>query len=203
MKKHTLLVVIITCWIVLILALIAKLFGANFYPTSDNNTFINVCSYIDEHLWLKYTLACIMSLILNSLSFLAILGQRFYTRTQAMIFIPLIIAMSLVSWYNQLINIIIGVILYLLPIIWLKKKWYRVLIGVVVILVFQLISIVVKDIGHWYLNQEYTLVSILLQIDSMIMTMLYYLYSNYIILKKENKQWEHGGFSSLEKKMKY
>ena len=119
MKKHTLLVVIITCWIVLILALIAKLFGANFYPTSDNNTFINVCAYIDEHLWLKYTLACMMSLILNSLSFLAILGQRFYTKIQAMIFIPLIIAMSLVSWYSQLVNILIGVVLCLLLIIWL------------------------------------------------------------------------------------
>lgn len=185
-NKYT--VLIITCWVLLLICMIAKLFGANiFHPTTTNQTFINICEYIDSHLWLKYTTSCIVSLILNSLSFLAILGQKFYTKTQAIIFIPLTIAMSIVGWYSQVVNIVIGTILYLLPIVWLKKKWYRVLIGIGLILLFQIISIVTKNIGHLYLNEEYTLIAILLQIDSMIMTMLYYLYSNYIILKKENK----------------
>lgn len=181
-------VLIITCWVLLLICLVAKLLGANiFHPTTDNQTFIAMCDYIDNHLWLKYTISCVVSLVLNSLSFLAILGQKFYTKTQAMIFIPLIIAMSISGWYSQIINIIISIITYLLPIVWLKKRWYRVLIGIGFILLFQAISIVTKDIGHWYLNEEYTLVAILLQIDSMIMSLLYYLYSNYIILKKENK----------------
>lgn len=186
--KNKYLILIITCWILLIICMIAKLFGANiFYPTTTNQILITICEYVDNHLWLKYTLACITSLILNSLSILAILGRKFYTKIQVMIFIPLIITMSLVSWYSQITSIIINIIVYLLPIIWLKKKWYRVLIGIGLILLFQIISIVTKNIGHLYLNEEYTLIAILLQIDSMIMTMLYYLYSNYIIFKKENK----------------
>ena len=181
-------VLIIICWVLLLICLVAKLLGANiFHPTTDNQTFIKMCDYIDNHLWLKYTISCVVSLVLNSLSFLAILGQKFYTKTQAMIFIPLIIAMSISGWYSKIVNLTISIITYLLPIVWLKKRWYRVLIGIGFILLFQAISIVTKDIGHWYLNEEYTLIAILLQIDSMIMSLLYYLYSNYIIFKKENK----------------
>ena len=95
--------------------------------------------------------------------------------------------MSLVSWYSMVINIIIGVILCLLPIIWLKQKWYRVLIGICLILLFQVISIATKSIGGWNLNDEKSLITILLQFDSVIMTTLYYLYSNYLIYKKEKK----------------
>ena len=185
MKKNGLLVVIISCWVLLFGAFISKLLGADFYPSTENQTFINLCKYIETHNWLKYTIYCVISLLLNSLSILAILGQKFYTKIQLFIFIPLIIIMSLVSWYNQIINIILGVILYLLPIIWLKNRWYRVFIGLGLILLFQVISILIKNIGHWYLNDEYALVTILMQLDSIIMNALYYLYANYYFNKEK------------------
>lgn len=188
MMKNPYKVMLISCWVLLGLALIAKLLGANiFHPTTDNQTFIAFCDYLDTHNWLKYTIYCVISLILNSLSFLAILGQKFYTPIQAIIFIPLIIAMSIVGWYSKVANIIIGIVLCLLPIIWLKKRWYRVLIGVGFIILFQVISIVTKNIGHWDLNEEYSLITIIMQLDSVIMATLYYLYSNKYELKRSKQ----------------
>ena len=184
MKANKFKYIILSCWLVLIVCLIIKLLGFNiFEPSTNNQTFISFCEYLDTHNYLKYTVYCIISLVLNSLSILAILGQKFYTKIQFVIFIPLIITMSLVSWYSPIINLILGVILYLLPIVWLKKRWYRVLIGIGFILLFQAISIVTKNIGYWYLNDEYSLVTIILQLDSVLMTFIYYLYSNYYIRK--------------------
>ena len=188
MNKNKYLVLIITCWCLLFIALIAKLLGADiFYPSTNNQTFIAICDYVETHIWLKYTLSCVMSLILNSICFLAILEQKFYTKLQAIILIPLIIVMSLVGWYSQLANIILCVVICIILGLFLKKKWYRVPIGIGFIALFQIISILTKNIGHWYLNDENTLIAILLQVDSIIMSLLYYLYSNYIKYKKENK----------------
>ena len=185
MKPNKFKYAILSCWIVLIVCMIVKLLGFNiFEPKTDNQTFIRFCEYLDTHNYLKYIVYCAISLVLNSLSILAILGQKFYTKIQFALFVPLIIAMSLVGWYSQIANLILGVILYSLPIIWLKKRWYRVLIGVGFILLFQAISIVTKNIGYWYLNNEYSLVTIILQLDSVLMTFMYYLYSNHYTRKE-------------------
>lgn len=191
MMKDKYKVLIISCWVLLILALVAKLAGANiFYPKTDNSNFIKVCNYIDNNLWLKYLVNCIMSLVLNSFTILAILGRRFYNKIQFIIYIPLIIAMSLTSWNLKVVNIILSISYYLVAIIWLRKRWYRALIGLALTLIFQVISLLAKNIGSWNLNTESSLIVIIMEIDSLIMIILYYLYSNYLELKKNLKGGE-------------
>ena len=181
-------VVIITCWILLLIALLLKLFGLNWFePKTENETFINFCNYIESKMVLKIIITCIISLILNTLSVLAILGQGFYTKIQALVFIPIIIASSVVSWYVPAINITLGIIIYLLPIIWLKRKWYRAIIGVGLILAFQAISLLAKNIGCVYVqNYNYYFVDLILNIDNFLMCLIYYLYATIKFKRKED-----------------
>ena len=193
MKFNKLNVVIITCWILLVIALILKLFGLNWFePVVNSKNFLDICDFIENNLILKYIITCLIALILNSLSVLAILGQRFYTKIQAIVFIPFIIIMSIISWYSSVVGTILGVILYLLPIIWLKKKWYRAIIGIGLIYGFQLISILAKNVGSYSLTyslrEEKYFIGLILQIDSIIMTILYYLYASSKFRRKEEKE---------------
>jgi len=189
MMKNPLRVLIITCWILLIVCMLIKVSGFNiFEPDTDNTKFIEFCEYIDSVFVLKVIIASIFSLFLNTLTILAILGQKFYTKCQIFIFVPLIISTSIISWYSNIVYIILNILYFLLPIIWLKKRWYRVIIGFGLILTFQFISIITRNLHQNILNNETTLVSIIMQVDSIIMIILYYLYSNYLELKrKEHK----------------
>lgn len=186
MMKNKYKVLIISCWALLILCLIFKLFGANiFEPYVKSERFIKLCDFIDNNFYLKIIVACIVSLILNTFTVLAILGQKFYTKLQAIIFIPLITLTSIISWYSNIVNIVLNVLFFILPTIWLKKKWYRSLLGFGLITSFQLISMFIRNISNITLNYETTLIAIILQVDSFIMVVLYYLYSNYLKLKRK------------------
>ena len=169
----------ITCRVVYIACLIIKLCGGNWFEiATTNERFIAICDYIDNTLWLKMIIACIFSLITNSFVICAIFRERFYTFKQAIVFIPLIIIGSIIGWYNSIINTIIGFILYLIPIIYDYRKWYRAILGLILMIIFQFISLITKNVNEVYLNNQSTLVSIILQIDLLIMVILYYLYAN-------------------------
>lgn len=180
MMKDRYKVLITSCWSLLLVCLVVKLFGGNWFDIcSENSRFIALCEFIDNNMILKIIVNCIMSLILTSLSTLAIMKQVKYTKLQCWLFIPLILSSSIISWYFPIIKTIIDIIvLAVLPIIF-KTNWKRVIVGIVLILAFQVLSIVIKNVGNWYLNNESTLISILINIDSLIMVVLYYLYSNY------------------------
>ena len=172
-------VLIITCWIAYITCLIIKLCGGNWFEiATSNETFIAVCDYIDNTLWLKMMIACINFIIVGSIIILAILKQLFYKWYQALLFIPLMIITSVISWYNSTINLILSFVVYLLPIIFIPKQWYRAIIETVLLILFQFISLVTKNVNEVYLNNESTLVSIILQIDIIVLSLIYYLYAN-------------------------
>lgn len=179
MMKNPFRVMIITCWILLVLCLILKLFGANWFDVySNTNHFMDLFNFIDNHKALNMIVMCIVSLILNSIVVLAILEQKFYTKIQFLVIVPIIILTSLSYWFSQVLNFILGFAIYLTPIIWLKKRWYRSIIGIVLIMTFELISLVTKNIGNWALDNSNSFVTLVLQIDTLILSMLYYLYSN-------------------------
>lgn len=172
-------VLIKTCWCLLIICCFIKLLGFNlFEPIATDKNFILVCNFIDNNVIVKYILYCIIAIFLHSLCILAILKQKFYDKKQIFIYIPLIITMSLISWYNSTISTILNFLFYLLPIFKQPKKWYRSIIGIALILLFQIISIITKNIGLWNLNEESAFVTLILQIDAVIMSLLYYLYNN-------------------------
>ena len=171
MMKDKYRVLINSCWILLFICLILKLFGANiFEPYTDNKTFINLCNFIDGNLCVKYILYAIFSLCLNSLFVFSVMKEKFYTKIQAIVFIPLIITMA---------QLILNLIFYITPIIFDKKIWKRLIVGIILTILFQVMSIVIKNIGKWNLNEEKTLIVIIMQIDTYIMMILYYLYSNF------------------------
>lgn len=178
MKHNPYKVLIISCWIMLALCFVIQLFGADWFNAgTDSETFVKVCNFIENRLWLKQICACIICLILGTFTILAILEQKFYTKCQSIVFIPLLAIMSYSSWYLPILNTILSFIVYLLPIIWLKKKWYRAPIGIILVFVFQAMSIIIKNVsGITLLNTPFLIASIL-QIDSLIMVILYYLYS--------------------------
>lgn len=172
-------ILIIVCWIAYITCLIIKLCGANLFEIAcENERFILICDYIDNTLWLKMIIACIFSLITNSFVICAIFREKFYTLKQVIVFVPLIVIGSIISWYFPLINTIIGFLLYLIPIAYNYHKWYRAIIGLILMISFQFISLATKNVNSIYLNNQNTLVSIILQIDLLIMVILYYLYAN-------------------------
>ena len=186
MKFNKLNVVIITCWILLVIALVLKLFGLNWFePATDNQTFISICNYIESNLWLKLLTTCMICILLESLTILAMIKQKFYTSKTALIFIPLIIASSIISWYNQYIKFAVDILILIVVPLLLKVNWKRVVIGVILIFLFQAISMVAKNLGSWSLNNETIVYTFIFEIDTLIMNLLYYLYSNYKLVKKK------------------
>lgn len=172
-------VLIIVCWVVYIICFILKLCGANWFKIAcTNEDFINACNYVDNTKWLLMTISALNFVILCSLIILAMLGQKFYTPLQAIVFIPLFVITSIVGWYNSIANTILSFIVFLLPIAFNYKKWYRVLIGIFLYIVFQLISILTKSVDEFYLNNTSSLVAIILQIDVYILALIYYLFAN-------------------------
>jgi hypothetical protein len=171
-------VLIISCWSVLVCCLILKLFGADWFTAySENVVFNRICTYVDEHIWLRKVVASIYCTISGTFVILAMLQQKFYTKVQLFIFIPSLLIRSYSAWISNTLNFIISFIVYLLPVIWLKRKWYRALIGIALLNTFQLISLLLKNVGELFLHNTSFIVSMLLQIDTVIMVMLYYLYS--------------------------
>ena len=179
MMKDPWKVLIISCWSLLAVCVVLKLFGVNWFAAgTDNPNFIAFCNFVDNHLWIKYTVVCLLSLLLNSLTLLAMFSRKWFTKLQFAMFIPYIIVMSLIGWYVPAINSIMGVLIFIIPMFFLGKKWWRALIGFGLVTAFQLVSMFLKEVGHIYLNDESTLVGIILQFDSIIMVTLYYLYAN-------------------------
>ena len=179
MMKNRYKVLIVTCWYLLFIAFLLKVCGVTIFDAnSDNQVFIQFCDYLDKTLWLKYILFCLVAIVLESLYLLAVLKQKFYTRLQFIIFIPLIIFSSIISWYIVWLKFVIDILIMLLPIAF-KANWKRVLVGIVLVVVFELISFMIKNISCYNLNNKSALVELILQSDTVIMTALYYLYSVY------------------------
>lgn len=178
MIKNPYKVLIISCWGMLGFCFILKLFGADWFTAgTDNEAFIKVCNFIDERQWLEKIFICINCVVIGSLIILAELKQKFYNLTQIFVFVPSLIFLSIIGWYSSILNAITSFIVYLLPIIWLRKKWYKALIGIVLLNVFELLSILTKNVGGFYLNDIPFIISFILQIDTSIMALLFYLYS--------------------------
>ena len=177
--KHKYQVLLLVCWVIYVICALFKLCGLNWFKAEvDNDTLIMISNYIDDNFIIKVIVACLNNLVLSSLTVFAMLREKFYTKLQACLFIPVIIAMSVVSWFNYTAQIVLNVIcLVVLPLLF-KGKWYNIVLGIVLLIVFQVLSLYIKDIGQRNLNYTDTLTSLLLQVDTYVMVFIYYLYSN-------------------------
>lgn len=192
---------ILLCWIMLIVCFIIKLFGGNWFEIMCNNKhFISICKYIDTHLIIRD----ILSGCLYLFSSYYIIKACSLLPSPNIKQIILITASLLIVWEFRYISLTIKSIIeainhLVLPIILnlitckgkeerinkLKHCWYYGIIGYLFILIFQILSLTIRNFGIGFINDDNTLLSLMLMIDYYIMIALYYLY---VKLKKGVKQ---------------
>lgn len=174
-----LMVLIAVCWIAYIICLIIKLCGGNrFEIATSNETFIALCDYIDNTLWLKMIIATITYVISSYIAYLILVKRKFFNDWWV-IFILVITNIINILINNVYLNIALSIIVALIiPLIRTRfKLWKHIIIGNILIFVFQLISLLTRNIGR-NLNNQSMLVSLIMQIDYYIMLIIYYLYIN-------------------------
>lgn len=181
--------VIIISWITLALCFVVKIFGGNFFEIMcKNQNYKALCEYADSHFWCKYLIAILSSMFCHSLYVLSILQKfKFSLKEFLFTFISILIS-CLLKLINQTIGAFFDIwIGFGLPFVLLskdfKKKWWHVFIAYAFSFVFQLISLLVKNLSIGIIDDS-TFISLIYMIDVYIMCILYYLYRNY---QKENK----------------
>lgn len=191
MTKKNFKFLILTCWALLLICLVIKLFGGNWFELNSENTkFIQFCNYVDNTMWLKMGIACNNYIFTGYPVICIALNQKHLTIKQTLIFIPLMIFKSIISWYFRIFaGCIDMIILIVLPLLLKRfKNWKRVLLINILIIVLQVMTMIIRNIGFSdSFNYNLTIINSLLQIDYYIMIILCYLYNTkYFINKKEN-----------------
>lgn len=167
-------------WIVLIICLIIKLFGGNWFELgTDNENFVAFCNYVDNTMWLKMVLACGIYLITTLPAMCVYINRPKLSLKLHLLFVPLMILKSLLGWYILWLSTLLDVfILIVLPMVVCKfKNWKRVIIGNLIVMAFQLVTIGIRNIsidfnlGNTFLEQT------IYQIDYYFMIILFYLYN--------------------------
>lgn len=187
-------VMIISCWVLLGLAVICKLCGADwFIASSDNKNFVKTCNYIDDHVIIQSVIYTIINIFSCSIYYMAILKEDKLTTKSLKWFIPLLVYSILKGIFQDYAVILFFILdifmMVLLPIIIKKKIWLFAIIGFILVTVFQLISMLLK-MNHYDMFDDNTLVDIILNIDYYIMLVLFYLYR---INKTKKKEDENNG----------
>lgn len=169
---------IVVSWVVLVVCLIIKLFGGNWFELNvENDKFIAFCNFVDNTMWAKMTLACMIYLFTNYFILCILIDRRKLDKKLILIFFPLMITKSIVNWYFTTIGFILDVIiLIVLPII-IGRKWKRVIVGNLLVMAFQLITIGIRNISINFNFNNTFLEQTLIQVDYYIMIILFYLYA--------------------------
>lgn len=183
---------IILCWILLAVCFVVKIFGGNFFNiVCQNERFIKACEFVDKNVWLQYIIGCISTLFLQTLYLLAISKHLWFTRKREVVIVLLstFIGVAL-RMMNNWLPLIMDIYQYILmPFIIndnfkIRVKILRIVASYIMTFVFQLISLLTKNLSFGFTTSNYNFViSIIFMIDVYIMVILYYLYINF---KKEN-----------------
>lgn len=173
---------IIASWIFLFIYFIIKLFGVNLFEIVCNNkTFIAVCNYIDKNYWAKYIVCSISAFVSISIYILAVIQKYKFKWWQLLIVFIDILSATGVKLWNNVYGLIFDIIHFIiLPMIFIgkpNKKYWNVLIGNILNILFQVISLITKNVKLTFFDNN-TLIALILSIDLYIMLILYYLYSN-------------------------
>lgn len=182
--------VIAISWLALLMCCIIKIFGGNFFVIMcENERFIAVCEYADTHFWANYLISCLYCFVSLYFFTLAILQETKFTNKQLIVVIATVLVGSLV----KIISITWGWIfdiwqMGLMPILFLGKNYksyLRVVFAVVLLLIFQVVSMMTKDIRISTLGSK-LLIDIIFSIDVLLMEILYFSYAN-LSKKEDNK----------------
>lgn len=193
MNKRVIKTAIIISWIVLAVCFIIKIIGGKWFNIATNNkTFMAVCAFIDNHLWLQNIIAFLTNLLTVTLLNLAVLKQKALRVEQFILVFVTTLIQFVVAILGELLNnqiiILVGfgvsfIPYFICPLI-LSRKLLRSLVAVLLYLAFQFVSVSIKGLAITQVNSDSTLIALIYGIDLYIMLILYYLYSN---LSKDNK----------------
>ena len=194
-KQRYLKRVIVVCWIALAICFGIKLFCGNLFEIMcENENFIKVCEYADNHFWAYYlinALYCFVSLYFFTL---AICGKKSFRKWELLVVIVTVIVGTLIKYFNQYVGLVFDVWQFIImPCVFTldnKRRHIYVIPANILLFVFQAISMFVKNIEFGILTDKGLLISMIYSIDVLLMVLLYYGYSNVIIMKGESKKWE-------------
>ncbi|MBP3573877.1 MAG: hypothetical protein J6J71_04645 [Prevotella sp.] len=181
-------IAIVLCWLSLLAFWALKIFGGNLFEIMvENENFLKFSQAV-QNTWLKYLVSFITIFISNYLLLCSIAQQFTFKGKELILVILMIFSMWVVVnfityisvWYGYLIVIIYGAIK--------QTKWKRLygVLGVILTLIFSTVSMLVRDISIGLVT-DYLLLMILV-IDMYLMMALYYLYSNFLILKLKRRE---------------
>lgn len=184
--------IIIVSWIALGCCFLIKLLGGNIFEIVCNNQrFIAICNYIDTHMWADWVFCTIYNTSTMYFLVLAICGQVKYTKTQMIILFVTVPIATFVKVLNPTVGLFFDIWqIIVMPCVFTIKKPRRhwcVLLGNVLIVIFQMMSMVIRNLSFGFTTQDGTLIAIIHSIDVTIMIFIYYLYVISNKFKKENK----------------
>ena len=184
---------IITCWILLAICLVVKIFGGNFFNiVCEHKVFINICNYIDNG-WIFFAISYISFTVTSILLLLIVRDDKKLFTKNTLIFLivisiywtfKLLVQLKIIPIDFSIYNILDYSCLYLLLLIFTKKP-IKPLITIVLMFVFTLISVIVKNTGMTYIVSESALIGLIFMIDYYIMLILTYLYSKKLIRRNK------------------
>jgi hypothetical protein len=179
--------VIVISWISLAFCFVVKIFGGNFFEIMcQSKNYKALCDYADTHLWLKFVIGFLSSMLCQCLCELAILQKYKLTLFEFIITFASVFACTMLKLFNINPICICDIWLsFILPAILVGKDFKRyiaIIFAFVFNIGFQFISLLVKNIGIVNVGDTY-FIGIIYMFDLYIMIFLYYLYRNF--LKKE------------------
>ena len=148
----------------------------------NNENFIKVCEYADNHWWAYYLINALNSFVLTYFYTLAVCQKLKYEKWQ-LITVLITIAIGIpIKTYSQILGLVFDVWqMILMPCLFTikyPKRHWNVVIGNILVVIFQVVSLFVKNIGIKVLTSESVLTMMIFSIDVFLMVILYYLYSN-------------------------
>lgn len=190
-KERYLKRVIVVCWIALAICFGIKLFGGNLFEIMCNNeNFIKVCNYADDHMWAYYLLSVAYCLVSNYFFILAVCAEWRFNNRNLIIFVSTILAVCAVKLLSNTLGLIFDIWqVVIMPCVFTiktPKRHWAVLIGNIMVFVFQAISLITRNLSFGIVTENGLLIGIIYSTDVTLMLILYYLYSN-ISKEKENK----------------
>ena len=188
-KERYLKRVIIVCWVALGICFGIKLFGGNLFEIMcENENFIKVCEYADNHWWAKYVIGILHTSFSLYFLILAICRRIKFEKWELIVFLSTVLVGTAIKLINDKVGLVFDIWqLIIMPMVFVgrsKMQCLRSIIGNVLLFAFQAISMLVKNIDISIITNGSVLISLIYSLDVDIMIILYYLYSN---CKKERK----------------
>lgn len=187
-------------WILLfVIWIICISTGQYLHIIIEDNKFTEICYFIDNHLWLKYIVTCVMYYFNWIIVIYAILKKRILS------YQPIIISGIILGfWILKLVFEQYAIanyidILTFLSLLFIDyKKWKRIIFGLLATLLFTVLSFYIKNIfiiGIDFVNLP-TILVFIFSIDTYIMALIYYLYT-----RKESNDGRLVNFLQIRQKV--